>query len=40
MADRCFASYQAKQKTDEEKEKIAQDEAMKIKKNHLRHIAK
>ena len=40
MADRAFASYLDKQKTDTDKVKEAAEEDLKIKKNHLRHLAK
>ena len=40
MADRAFASYLDKQKSEKDKLKEAGEEDLKIKKNHLRHLAK
>jgi solute carrier family 8 (sodium/calcium exchanger) len=39
IADRIFAAHLEKQKTDEELKKSHQEEALKIKKNQLRHLS-
>ena len=40
FADRMFAGYLNKQKSEEDKKKEQYEEEIKVKKNHLRHIAK
>lgn len=40
MADQAFAAHLEKQKSEADKIKSAQEEALKIKKNHLRHLSK
>lgn len=40
LADRIFAKFLDKQKSEEDKKKEAYDEEIKVKRNHLRHIAK